>query len=210
MSISFSESFINYDTLTALATAIITLVDAYRDIWTPKNWLAKFKIYVLTAILIVGNGLIAYLIYPIFAGSTGTPLGIEALLIGAGYFSILRVLSIKLKFGNGETPELSFSSLIYEPIQSSIFRAIDEIIDPFLEQEMDKLSSQLTLDELAEKVFNRIERANPKVLDNSRKQELKQWLSDVLANDSDTNEQRKKNVLAKVLVTKRFPPLSNG
>ena len=79
-----------------------------------------------------------------------------------------------------------------------------------MEIHRDKLSSQLTLDELAEKVFNRIERANPKVLDNSRKQELKQWLSDVLANDSDTNEQRKKNVLAKVLVTKRFPPLSNG
>ena len=181
-----------YDLIAVATTAIITAIDAYRGIWLPQDWLTRLKIYGLTSILIFGNSAIAYIIYPLFGGTTGVPLGIEALLIGAGYFSVLRVLAVKLKFGDKESSELSFSSLIYEPIQSAIFRAIDELIDPFLEQEIVKLTSKLTLLELAEKVYDRIERANAKVLDKSQKESLKQWLS---------------NILAKVLVTKKFPEL---
>ena len=206
VSIVSTENFTNYDLIAVTTTAIVTTIDAYRDIWMPKNWLARLKIYSFTSILIIGNGLITYIIYPLFAGTTNAPLGIEALLIGAGYFSVLRVLAVKFKFGDKETPEISFSSLIYEPIQSAIFRTIDEIIDPFLEQEIEQLNSKLTLDELAEKVFSKIERANPKVLDTLKKESLKQWLSNVLAN-GDTQELRKKNILAKVLVTKKFPDL---
>ena len=38
-----------------------------------------------------------------------------------------------------------------------------------------------------------------------RKEEIKQWLLNVLDEDDNTNEQRKKNILAKVIVTKKFP-----
>ena len=126
------------------------------------------------------------------------------MLIGAGYFLLLRIISIKLKFGEGETPELSFSSLIYEPFQSLLFRRIDEIIDPYLEAEITKLSKQYSLDELTIQVYSRINRANTKILSPQRKEAVKQWLSDTLANEIETNEQIKKNILAQVLVTKRF------
>lgn len=198
----------HYDAISVATTAIITWIDAYRDIWLPQNWLVRFKIYGLTSILILGNSTLAYIVYPLFAGTTGTPLGIEALLIGAGYFSVLRVLAIKLKFGEKESSELSFSSLIYEPIQSAIFQAIDELIDPFLEAEIEQLTNKLSLNELAEKVYNKIDRASKKVLDKERKDDLKQWLYELLSND-DKSVLRKKNIIAKVLVTKKYPDLQS-
>ena len=205
MSINYLENFNNYELVAAITASIMTMIDAYRDIWIPPNWIVRLKISALTGILIFGNGLISYLIYPLFEGTTDIPLWLEALLIGAGYFSILRIISFKLKFGNGETPELSFNSLIYEPIQFFIFSSIDEIIDPFLEEEIKKLSDEFTLDELVYKVLSKIDRANLRVLNSTRKEELKQWLLNILDENTNTNEERKKNILAKVLVTKKFP-----
>ena len=121
MPINSSDNFYHYEIVAAITTSIMTMIDAYRDIWIPKNLIVRLKIYALTATLILGNGLISYLIYPLFKGTTNIPLWLEALIIGAGYFSILRIISIKLKFGDGETSELSFNSLIYEPIQFFIF-----------------------------------------------------------------------------------------
>ncbi|VEP14884.1 hypothetical protein H1P_2960009 [Hyella patelloides LEGE 07179] len=202
MSIDISEPFSSYDLIATLTAAIMTWVDAQRDIWIPPNWAVRCQIYGLVGILSLVNGFITYIIYPIFAQTTGIPLGLEALLIGAGYFLLLRIIAVKLKFGENETPELSFSSLIYEPLQALLFRRIDEIIDPYLEAEIEKLSAKLTLEELTFRVYNRINRVNSKLLAPEKKEEVKQWLSDTLANN--TQEQIKKNILAQVLVTKRF------
>ncbi|WP_186376283.1 hypothetical protein [Hyella patelloides] len=42
------------------------------------------------------------------------------------------------------------------------------------------------------------------VLSLERKEEVKQWLLGILANNENTSEQIKKNLLAQLLVTKRF------
>ena len=93
--------------------------------------------------------------------------------------------------------------MIYERIQEKIFEWIDEIVDPFLEQEIKELGDGNSLEQLAEKVYSRIQRVNSKVLDSTQKEEAKQWLLNVL--EENISEQRKKNLLAQVIVTKKFP-----
>ena len=66
MSINTLENFAHYDIIAIATTAIMTFVDANRDIWLPKNWLVKLEIYALIGILCLVNGLFPILSIPYF------------------------------------------------------------------------------------------------------------------------------------------------
>lgn len=134
----------------------------------------------------------------------GFPTWISALLIGGGYFFLLRIITIKLQFGEREPLELSFNSIIYEPIQAEIFFIIDEIADSYLRKEINKeLEYCNNLSGLAEKLFMRINNCNPRVLNDAKKIEAKQLVLAIL-NENHTSDEEKKYLLAKVIVTKEL------
>lgn len=193
--------------IAGITAALVTYLDADRDTWIPACWKAKLRIYALTFILVVVNAIISFCIYPflypLLEESVNFPDWVYALTIGAGYFTIIRVISIRLQFKEADPFDLSFNNLIYERIQFKIFEWIDEIVDPFLEKEIKGLVSSNNLEQLAEKIYSRIQRANSRVLNSTQKEEAKQWLLDVL--EENTSEARKKNLLAQVVITKKFP-----
>lgn len=214
---SDGSQLISYQILSSIITFILAFIDIKKDIWLPPKSINKIYPVFLMICLVFGHVAISFALYTWINSSTiidsiidlvGLSPALFAIFIGGGYFFLIRIVSIRLSIGSNTTEELSLYSLIYEPIERFVFTNIDQYIEPFLNDEIDRVIANKDLAGIMEVFRQRVINLNDRISTQEQKDYYLQWLLD-LAQYEEWSEELKKKTIAKYLVIYQFPPLKS-
>lgn len=193
--------------IAATITSLVAYLDARSDIWIPKDKSAKFKINSLIALWVTINSCLTYFSYPLilpfFENSLALPSWSIAVIAGSSYLLIVKVISFRFKLGESESVEFSLNKALYEKVQRVVFTLINEIVDPYLEKEIELICKGKTKNDLKKQIIRKINRANTKVLDKEQKSRVKKYVNEVYSDDS-VDDEEKKELLANILITQSY------
>jgi len=167
--------------IAGVVASLLTFFDMDRTFYIPKNTNSKWRLYFLFLLFVLGNGVLASLLYiglqgEIIPSVSSSPKWVNSLLVGVGYLTIIRAKFATLYFNEQEIP-LGLE-LLYNSAKYAINKRINEILKEARIKEIEELTQEYNLNELKRKAIISIKVDS--LLSENEKEEYKKWVHETV------------------------------